>query len=294
MGIDDIEQIQSGRDDDAQVPVTAVVFPHFGQIVERVPAVEFVRSSGGLYVIGELEPLIAPVVEVDDEPHRRQSPEHDRQLPVAAVVELAGSRTYSRERRSFFHAVDRPLIVQRGIADEVDIGGDRAYPQQCAPRVVADHFALYRIDVFLRRIVPSQRVVLALVVAELAVFSEAEVGCRGDGPVQNRYLPCLFVIQLAEAGGDRRYPAYARNRHRVPEKLAVPNARRVACHASQLTALSGGRRRVELDGRQALLGYGYRVGFCGRCAVGYDDPGTNSVDDFVAFLRGLGSGVSPH
>ena len=59
-------------------------------------------------------------------------------------------------------------------------------------------------------------------------------------------------------------------------------------------ALTGGRRRVELDGRQALLGYGYRVGFCGRCAVGYDDPGTNSVDDFVAFLRGLGSGVSPH
>lgn len=101
----------------------------------RVTAVELVGGAVGILVgiglvvaqevVCFLEALVAAVVPVDAVDHRGEAAHDERHFPVAFVVDLPRAGEDAGQGGGFLDVRDVVGgVVDRGVADEVDVGGD--------------------------------------------------------------------------------------------------------------------------------------------------------------------------
>ena len=167
--------------------------------------------------VGLLEALVTAGVPVDDVDHRGESAQHDGHLPVTLVVDLAGGGADRGQRRGF---LDRRYVVggvvDRRVADEIDVGADGCEQVDLPARVVADHFALHGVQLLrARHLLARDLLEAAFERLELLVLVKVQRQRGAERAVEDREFPILLVVDLAVAGDGDRHPADARQRHRV-------------------------------------------------------------------------------
>ena len=125
------------------------------------------------------------------------------------------------ELRTAGHGLSRQLIrlfslysvLDRRIAQEVKVGGDRKPEIDLPARIAADHTGLYVVQLLRAgRTVFQQGVVLSFERFVGVVFVEEEGQSRTYRSVEDRQLPILLVVDLSETGRYQRDPTYARQR----------------------------------------------------------------------------------
>ena len=311
MGIHDVEQVEGRCQDDGQVavaPVGLLVALHLidrhGQFAGRaVP--EFVAVRVGVVV--RFEPdgarvtLVAAVVPVDDVDEGGKTAHHQRHFPVAAVVDLSGSGTDDRQGCGRLDGVGLAGgVVDDGVAQEVEVGGDRRAEEHLLPGVVLNHLGLYRVEqvAVAAEVGAAEQVVVLVAVADiLLVLLDAEVeGGSGRG-VEHRNFPVVAVVELAEAGYDGRYGRQGSDFQRVPEQGAVAVEGRIGpqLHAPQLAQLAArkvghGERiirhgeRIGSPQRERIDGHGGRVAYDSTERIGRKDDVGVGIDGL--FLTG--------
>ncbi len=239
VGVDDLERIERPRDDDAEVAVAPVVVAQVEDERRRIAAVELVGRAVGVVlgvgvvvadeVVGLLETLVAAVVPVDAVNQRGEAAHDERHLPVAFVVDLSGAGEDAGQRRGFLDV--RNVVggvVDRRVADEIDVGGDGKTQVHLPPGVAANHLRLQGVELGRAAQAPvGQRVVLAFERPVGAVFVEEKGQPRADGAVEDGQFPILFVVDLAVARQDGREPAYLGERHGIAHEppLAIGTGR---------------------------------------------------------------------
>ena len=232
MRIDDLQDVQRTREDDAEVAVAPVVVAQVADERGRIASVELVGRSVGVFVgiavvvaqqiVGLFETLVAAVVPVDAVDHRGESADDERHFPVAFVVDLSRSGEDAGQRGGLLdarHVVGR--VAHGRVADEVDVRGDRDPQVNLTPRVAADHLGLEGVQLGRAREV-HVGIGLELALERLVglVFVDVQSQSGSHQSVEDRQFPVLFVVNLSVAGDHGRNPAHLRERHRVAHKPA--------------------------------------------------------------------------
>ena len=233
MGVHDLKDVQSGRDDDAEVAVAAVVVAQVADEVRRVAAVEFVGRAVGvgvriLFVVAQqpvclFETLVAAVVPVDTVDHRGETAHDEGHFPIAFVVNLSRAGEDAGQRGGFLDVRDLVgRVVHGGVADEIDVRGHRKAQIDLPAGVAADHPALQRVQFGrAREVFVRVGFVFALEGLVSLVFVEIEGQTRTQGAVENGQFPVLFVVNLSVTGQYGRNPAHLRERHRIAHQPAA-------------------------------------------------------------------------
>ena len=180
---------------------------------------------GATIGVGFLETLVAAIVPVDGIDRGCQSAYDERQFPVTFVIDLSGTGEDRGQCRGFLYGGGVVAVVDRRIAQEVKVGGDRKPEIDLPARIAADHTGLYVVQLLRAgRTVFQQGVVLSFERFVGVVFVEEEGQSRTYRSVEDRQLPILLVVDLSETGRYQRDPTYARQRDGIAPGAEVFSA----------------------------------------------------------------------